>query len=181
MDRVGAFACPTGIALPAAQTDVIPSQSRSLVMSASRVSRYVRMLCVIGMGLGIAVGSGAASAQRDSKTADTWYQTERAKCLNGPSGEDRATCLKEAGAAADAARRGQLSHRDEDYRRNALARCDGLPAQDEKDCRARIEGAPGTSTSGSVEGGGILRKRVTVVPATPGAAAASAAASQAPK
>ena len=153
-------------------------------MNPSRIGRYVRMLCVIGMGLGIAVGSSAAPPDGGSSTAVTpsLYPVERAKCLNGQSGEDRATCLKEAGAAADAARRGELSHPTEDYRRNALARCDGLPAQDEKDCRARIEGAPGTSASGSVQGGGILRKRVTVVPAAPGAAAAaSAPASQAPK
>ncbi|MEO6031175.1 MAG: hypothetical protein ABIP61_04585 [Burkholderiaceae bacterium] len=143
----------------------------------------MRMLFAIGLGLGIAVSSSAAPADGAGKTAATpsLYQTERAKCLAGQSGEDRATCLKEAGAAADAARRGQLSHSDEDYRRNALGRCDGLPPQDEKECRARIDGAPGTSTSGSVEGGGILRKKVTIVPAARrGATPASAPASQAP-
>jgi hypothetical protein len=94
------------------------------------------------------------------------YQQERAACANGKSAEDRATCLREAAAAHDAARHGELDEPEDNYAANALARCAALPAADRDVCRHRMrEGA----TEGSVSGGGIIReyREITLPPAAP--------------
>ena len=83
-------------------------------------------------------------------------------CYDGSSNQDRAICLKEARAAAYEAKRGGLTSPDGSMDRNALMRCDALPAADKEPCRMRIMGA-GT-TSGSVAGGGLIREVVTPVP-----------------
>ena len=80
-------------------------------------------------------------------------------CTNGQSNQDRATCLQEAGAARDAANKGQLNDGDARYRRNAKVRCDALTGDEARDCLARMQGK-GT-TSGSAEAGGIYRETVT--------------------
>jgi hypothetical protein len=102
------------------------------------------------------------------------YEQERAKCLDGTSNQERATCLKEAGAARDAAKRGLLSGGDEKYRRNAKARCDALSGDEARDCLARMNGQG--KTSGSAQAGGIYRELTTreEKPAEPPASAAPA-------
>jgi len=110
--------------------------------------------------------AGAGFAQAAPRGADiqAQYEHERAVCLSGQSNQDRATCLQEAGAARNEARRGLLEEsKSTDYRRNALQRCRIFSGEDALDCRSRILGA-GTS-SGSVAAGGILRELVTVEPA----------------
>jgi hypothetical protein len=91
------------------------------------------------------------------------YQEERARCMSAPPEEDRAACLKEAGAALQAARRGELEDQPAVYETNRLARCSYLPKGERGDCERRMRGE-GT-TSGSVEGGGIYRELRTQVPA----------------
>jgi hypothetical protein len=81
--------------------------------------------------------------------------------MSGASNQDRATCLREAGAALQEARRGGLSGGDLD--RNRTQRCAALPAQDREDCTMRMDGQ-GT-TSGSVMQGGVLRELERPVPA----------------
>ena len=97
-------------------------------------------------------------------TVPSNYERERAACMNGSSQQDRATCLKEAGAARDEARRGHLgaNAKESGIQANATARCNALPAKDRDDCIARINGA-GT-TSGSVKEGGIYSELVTTTP-----------------
>ena len=51
------------------------------------------------------------------------------------------------------------------YMRNALTRCESLKGDDRIDCVSRIHGA-GT-LSGSVEGGGLYRELVTIIPGKP--------------
>jgi hypothetical protein len=104
--------------------------------------------------------AGAALAAPLSE-AQQRYRQERAACMSGASNQDRATCLKEAGAALQEARRGGLS--DGDLARNRMARCAGLPAQDRDDCAMRMEGQG--STTGSAMQGGILRELERPVPA----------------
>jgi hypothetical protein len=104
--------------------------------------------------------AGAALAAPLSE-AQQRYRQERAACMSGASNQDRATCLKEAGAALQEARRGGLS--DGDLARNRMARCAGLPAQDRDDCAMRMEGQG--STTGSARQGGILRELERPVPA----------------
>ncbi len=84
-------------------------------------------------------------------------------CNDGQSGESRATCLRESGAALAQARRGQLSDPNADYARNARLRCDALVGDDRVACIERMNG--GGTVSGSVGAGGDLREIVTTVPA----------------
>ncbi len=106
-----------------------------------------------------------ASAAQASPASDARerYLEDRAACLEGRTHTDQATCLREAGAAQDAARRGELTERSGDYERNRLARCNYLPEPDRGYCIRRMHGE-GT-VSGSVAGGGILRELIVTVPA----------------
>ncbi|QEA13114.1 hypothetical protein [Comamonas flocculans] len=72
-----------------------------------------------------------------------------------------AACVREVGAAAQAARRGQLTSEDAaTYERNAMARCSVFKnAQDRADCEKRM--GPSARLSGSVDGGGLLREETT--------------------
>lgn len=108
---------------------------------------------VIGMALVPTAGHAAEA---------NGYQKERATCINGQSNEDRATCLKEAGAARGEAKRGNLTEAPGAYESNALARCNVLPPADRDDCVNRIRG--NGTVSGSVGGGGVIRETRTIVP-----------------
>ena len=109
--------------------------------------------------------SSAWAANAASGDATARYQEERAACTSGQSHEDRATCLREAGAALAEARKGHLDDGNTNYQRNAEQRCQPLPADDKKACLARMRGQ-GT-VSGSVEDGGLLREYREVVPVPP--------------
>ncbi|QXL83682.1 hypothetical protein [Comamonas sp. NLF-1-9] len=79
----------------------------------------------------------------------------------GVAPASRAACIREVGAAAQAARNGQLSSADAaTYERNAMARCQVFKTeQDRRDCEKRM--GPAAELSGSVQGGGILREETT--------------------
>lgn len=80
--------------------------------------------------------------------------------------QDKAACQREAGAARQEAARGGLTSGGlSGNQANALARCQQLPAADRADCEARVRGGEGSSSSGSVMGGGVIRETVTPVPA----------------
>jgi len=119
-------------------------------------------LCAAGTLLSATLAS-AADRGKQLSSAQAIYQQDRAACLSGQTNQDRATCLREAGAALQEARRGGLDDRQGEYERNRLLRCDSQPAEDRQDCVRRMSGE-GT-TSGSVAGGGIIRELVT--PVTP--------------
>jgi hypothetical protein len=137
------------------------------------MQRGARLLLVLSAGMTLCVAAGFANAAGSgNKDIDAAYKRERASCMDGTSNEDRATCLREAGAARDAARRGQLSDDTAAQQQNAVARCNGLPQSDRVDCVRRVQG-DGTA-SGSVGGGGIFRETVTTVPAAPAPADGSA-------
>jgi hypothetical protein len=97
-----------------------------------------------------------ASAANEDREEVARYQQERATCLNGHSSQDRATCLKEAGAALKEAKAGHLDNRQNAYAENALLRCKALPAEQREFCQRRMHGE-GT-TSGSVSDGGLSRE-----------------------
>ena len=106
------------------------------------------------------------------------FQQERSACLNGATGQDRATCLREAAAARAEALNGGLGDGSAPYADNQRQRCTALPASERQACLARMQGQG--SVSGSVAGGGLLRELVTTEPAvsasaTPGAPPAAAA------
>ena len=105
----------------------------------------------------------AMAAATDMSEAQARYKQERARCMSGQSHQDHATCLKEAGAALNEAKRGNLGSGTGQNEQNQLKRCEVLPAEDREDCLRRMRGE-GT-ISGSVEGGGIYRELRTTVPA----------------
>lgn len=108
-----------------------------------------------------AVFTASAGAQAG---APEKAQQEREACLSGKSGQDQAACLREVGAAREAAKRGDLSTgQGGELERNRADRCKALSGADQADCLARMRGE-GT-TDGSVKGGGIIREKRTVIPA----------------
>lgn len=103
-----------------------------------------------------------AAAPKASAEAQQRYKQERARCISGQSGQDRATCLREAGAALQEARRNRLqSQGSADLHANATARCNAQPVADRDACVQRVLGAG--STQGSVSGGGLIREVETPV------------------
>jgi hypothetical protein len=121
-------------------------------------------LCAAGALLSATV---AVAADRGN-LSDTQmvYQRDRAACINGQTSQDRATCLREAGAALQEARRGGLENDQTQFEQNRLLRCDRQPPEDRQDCVRRMNGEG--FTSGSVEAGGIYRELVTPVAAPRG-------------
>jgi hypothetical protein len=109
----------------------------------------------------VATTAAAAADARKASDAQKRYQDERAACMSSTSA-DQAACLREAAAARQEAKRGQLESQAE-YEKNRFMRCNYLPAGDREDCERRMRGE-GT-VSGSVEGGGIYRELRSTVPA----------------
>ena len=139
-------------------------------------------LIAVGAAAGYAA-SPAYAADAAAAAAKSSYSKERADCEAGRTAEDRATCLREAGAAQDERKRNQLDNAGS-ARQNAIERCNLVAAKDKADCLARIEGPSkpnqSTTTSGSVAGGGVIRETTTpttgqptviVIPGTPAASA----------
>jgi hypothetical protein len=125
------------------------------------------------IAVGIAAGFASQpvhSADAAPSTAKSTYLKDRADCEAGRTAEDRATCLKEAGAAEEERKRNRLDN-DGSLRQNAVERCSALPAKEKTDCLARIEGTSKpnqkTTTSGSVAGGGVLRETTTTTTGKP--------------
>ncbi len=137
-------------------------------------------LVVVGIAAGLAA---PPSHGADATPAKSTYVKERADCDAGRTAEDRATCLKEAGAAQDERKRNRLDNSGS-MRQNAIERCNTVAPKDKADCLARIEGPSQanqtTTTSGSVAGGGVIRETKTTttgqptIVIIPGAPAASA-------
>lgn len=123
-----------------------------------RTKQRMLLLCA-ACALGVSAAVSAADRVSDSRQI---YLQDRAFCLSGQSSQDQPTCLREAGAALQERNRGQL----QDYASvdmNRFERCSyhSNPA-DREYCERRMRGE-GT-TSGSVEGGGLLRELVVIVP-----------------
>ena len=140
-------------------------------------------LIAVGVAAGFSSPPAHAADAAAPAAAKSTYLKERADCEAGRTAEDRATCLKEAGAAQEERKRNRLDNNGS-LRQNAIDRCNALPAKDRPDCLARIEGPnqpnQKTTTSGSVAGGGVIRETTTTttgqptIVIIPGAAPASA-------
>lgn len=124
------------------------------------VSSLVLSACAVGAVLFAGMAAAAGPTPSDAQAR---YEQDRAACNSGQSNQDRATCLREAGAALQAARRGRLGEDPGAYEQNRLARCAPLPAGDREDCVRRVHGE-GT-VKGSVESGGTFTELRTTVPA----------------
>ena len=130
-------------------------------------------LLLVTLALAGVAGPVQALSPAESKMVEARYQQERSQCLDGSSNQDRATCLREAGAARAEARKNGLGDSTDPYTENQRQRCAALPGTDRNDCLARMQGKG--STSGSVAAGGVLRELVVREPAVvaPAAPAAS--------
>ena len=123
----------------------------------------VAMPGAFAAGASGASGTSGTSPATGTSTGST-YQSERSVC--GQINQDKAACVREAGAAAQASRQGNLTYASVDtYRQNALARCQLQPPEDRMACQQRVTGAGATTIDGSVLGGGAIRETVTTVPA----------------
>jgi len=126
-------------------------------------------LIVVGAAATYAA-SPAHAADAAATAAKSTYAKERADCDAGRTAEDRATCLKEAGAAQQERKRNTLDNNGS-ARQNAIERCNLVAAKDKADCLARIEGPSQanqtTTTSGSVAGGGVVRETKTTTTGQP--------------
>ena len=127
-------------------------------------------LIVVGAAATYAAAPAHAADAAASAAAKSTYLKERADCEAGRTAEDRATCLKEAGAAQQERKRNQLDNAGS-MRQNAIERCNVVAPKDKADCLARIEGPnkpnQTTTTSGSVAGGGIIRETTTTTTGQP--------------
>src|SRR5881392_3907162 len=95
-------------------------------------------LVVVGVAAGYAAAP-ASAADTAAAAAKSTYTKERADCEAGRTAEDRATCLREAGAAEQEGKRNQLDNNGS-ARQNAIERCNAVAPKDKSDCLARIEG-----------------------------------------
>ena len=140
-------------------------------------------LIVVGAAATYAASPAHAADAAAAAAAKSTYAKERADCEAGRTAEDRATCLREAGAAEQERKRNQLDNAGS-ARQNAIERCNLVAPKDKADCLARIEGPSKsnqtTTTSGSVAGGGVIRETTTtttgqptviIIPGTPAASA----------
>lgn len=154
--------------------------------SGKKETNLIRHLASLAGLVAVGVAASLASAPShgaEATGAPSTYAKDRADCDSGRTAEDRATCLKEAGAAR-AERKHHTLDTQGSTRQNAIDRCNLVAAKDKADCLARIEGPTKanqkTITSGSVAGGGVLRETTTTTVGTPtviivpGAPAASA-------
>ena len=128
-------------------------------MNAGRIPLSSSAWALLLLGAALASSSALAASKAAPADALARFQQERALCLTGQSNQDRATCLREAGAALFEAKRGGLDDGPAPYARNALVRCERLPDDDRRACVARMQGQG--SISGSVGAGGIYRELVT--------------------
>lgn len=113
----------------------------------------------------LAAPFGAAWAAPDRDAIQAQYRADRELCMGLQADAlARETCLKEAGAARQAALRGTLagSATPEELRRNALARCEvHKDAVDRASCERMTLGEG--ASQGSVEGGGVFKEMVVPV------------------
>ena len=137
------------------------NQNRFASASTNINRKAARLSALTLFVLSTSFAATAAMAASNLSDADERYQADRAVCNNGQSNQDRATCLREVGAALEESRMGRLNSGQGGYMQNALVRCNALPADDRDACQRRIEGE-GT-TSGSVLEGGLMRELVMPV------------------
>lgn len=124
-----------------------------------RLSHPVRLLALT---LSLLATTGAWS-QAAADASRARYEAERRACLAGLTGQDLSTCLTEASNAYGERQRGAEPGVSEDtLLRNRLRRCEVHQGDERADCEARMRGQG--QTSGSVDGGGVLRELTTVVP-----------------
>jgi hypothetical protein len=108
-----------------------------------------------------AAAVGPAFAAPETPEEAAVYHSERAACLDGSNPQGRKTCLYEAESAHAAMRRGLLRNEPAQMLEgNARQRCQIQPeGVARSDCETRL--GSDAVTTGSVDGGGVLRQLTT--------------------
>ncbi|RTZ47633.1 hypothetical protein EKL30_01125 [Candidimonas sp. SYP-B2681] len=114
----------------------------------------------------VAMAAGAGSPAPANSDIEARYTADVARCNAGQINQDKTTCLREAGAARNEARRNRLSSSNQAYEQNEIKRCQALPVGERDDCMLQMSGQ-NTVTKGSVGSGGVLRETTITTPATP--------------
>ncbi|WP_083748819.1 hypothetical protein [Pelomonas sp. KK5] len=126
----------------------------SNVMNTLNTARSAAAALSAGL-LAMAAGTAMAGTPLEN------YKQERANCLSGNTSQDRATCLREAGAALQEARRNGLTTPTPEQRaQNAVQRCQAQPKEDREDCQRLAMGAG--SREGSVSEGATVSQLTTI-------------------
>ena len=124
--------------------------------------------------LSLSALAAAPTVGQQAAEINTKFEQDKATCLAGKAGAERNACMKAATRARSSARNAPI-YDDATYRHNKFDRCRVLSGDEARDCFARMKGE-GT-VSGSVEGGGLLREKVTIeagpVPTAPAPAASA--------
>ena len=137
---------------------IVSSQYLARRAAARPVRAHLSRVCAASTLLVGGMLSTVFAAQPTPSDARANYEQQRAKCISGQTNEDRATCLREAGAALEEAKRGNLNNQG-NYRANSKDRCDVFTGDERLACIAR-SGSKGV-VSGTPERGGVLRESVT--------------------
>ncbi|GAA5231802.1 hypothetical protein FOZ76_14675 [Verticiella sediminum] len=135
-----------------------------------RLLSSLRPASLLAAGTLLCAGS-AFAADTAGMSPQQRYQAERAACEAGQTGQARADCMREAGAALQERQRGNLNRANGDYSANATARCDRLPPERREGCMA-LRG-DNVQVQGSVKDGAILRQTTIREVGEPGPAGAS--------
>ena len=127
----------------------------------------------------IAMGAGTGANAQPGTDIEARYRLDVERCNTGQTNQDKATCLREAGAARDEARRNRLNNGNQSYQQNQTSRCQSLPEGERNDCMLQMSGQ-NTRTEGSIGAGGVLRETTITIPGTPAPAAGAAPVTPAP-
>lgn len=116
-------------------------------------------LLAAGLGCAVLFAPGAQAASPSSQ-----YQQDIQRCST-LSDVDRQACLKEAGAADQAAKNGHLtSPSAQAESQNRTQRCEALSGKQRQDCLSLMDNS-NIDTQGSVLSGGVLRQTTIIIPA----------------
>lgn len=128
-------------------------------------TRPLRPRCIYLTVLFVLLTSGAVQAAPASVQAEAQarFRQEMAFCDSGQSSQHITICRTEARNALAEARRGGLTNGAAEFSRNAVRRCAEFQGNERAACEARVFGP--ARIEGSVEGGGVLRESVMVMPA----------------
>jgi hypothetical protein len=123
-----------------------------------------KTLAICALGAGLMPSIASAAGNKTNADIQAQYRADVAHCKSPQATQDRNTCMKEAGAAMEEARRNQLVTGSPNYQQDAVNRCKALPTDRQQDCLMQMSGQD-TVTKGSVDSGGILRETTITVPA----------------
>jgi hypothetical protein len=130
----------------------------------SKVSFISMKVALTSLALMLCLPSSSAT-KSPSKVHQTSVRSSG--CPYGIAQDGTKNCMSKAEYDITTSRQNALDADPEQYMRNALVRCDSLKGDDRKDCLSRIRG--GGTVSGSVEGGGLYRELITIIPGKPAA------------